>query len=100
MILSSSKKKRLLAQGYNHQFLVLMITKHMRLFSTNQVQVFKFVSGSKRFNVFLPLKEGVKNSRVFKYGIGAQNTWRHFGEVHLKTLVITKNLVKKYYLKV
>jgi len=28
---------KMLAQGYNHRFFVLMITKHMWLFSSNQV---------------------------------------------------------------
>jgi len=35
-----------LAQDYNHPiFMVLMITKYMWLFSTNQVQVFKYILG-------------------------------------------------------
>jgi len=35
----------MLAQGYNHRFMILLITKRTWLFSANQVQVFNYVSG-------------------------------------------------------
>ena len=61
-------------KGYNPQFCVLMITKHMMLVGTNQVQ--ECISGFKRSNKFLPLKEDVDGSRVLKYGIKAQSIQR------------------------
>ena len=61
-------------KGYNLQFCLLMITKHMKLFGTNQVQ--ECISGFKKIYRFLPLKEGVDGSRVLKNGIIAQNTQR------------------------
>ena len=57
----------MLAQGYNHRFLILMITKRMWLFSTNQVQVFKCVSGFKRIQeVFFIKRKVYEDSRLFK----------------------------------
>ena len=52
----------MLAQGYNHWFLVLMITTLIELLGTNQVQVFKFSGVQRRFSFILPQKEGVEVS--------------------------------------
>jgi len=54
-------------------FMILMITKHMWLFSTNQIQVLSIFQGSRDSRSFPPLKEGIENSRRFKYGIKAQS---------------------------
>ena len=49
------------------------------LFSTNQVQVFKCVSGFKRIQEVFFLKRNVyEDSGLFKYGIGAQSTRRRY----------------------
>ena len=45
---SAALGKLLLAEGCNHRFLVLMITKIMWLFSTNHIQVFKYSLGFKK----------------------------------------------------
>ena len=62
----------LLAQGYNHPvFIVLMITKHMWLIKFKCLSIFQ---GSKDSRSFLPIKEGIKDSRRSKYRIKSQST--------------------------
>ena len=46
-----------------------MITKPMKLFSTNHVQLFKHFSGVRRFKELLPQKKGIEVSRSLKNGI-------------------------------
>ena len=51
-----------------------MITKCMKLFSTNLVQVFSVFQGSPRSYVFLPKKEDIYGSNALKHGIEAQTS--------------------------
>ena len=70
-------------------FMILMITKHMWLFNINQVQVFKYFQGFKDSRSFLPLTEGVENSRRFKYAIKTQSTQTSLKKSPVEDLVIT-----------
>jgi len=57
-------------------FMVLMVTKHMWLFVLIKFKCLSLSQDSKNSKSFLPLKEGVRDSRRFKYGIKAQSTQR------------------------
>ena len=86
----------MLAQGYNHQFLLLMITTHMWLFCTNQVQVFKCFSGFTRIQkVFFLKRKMLKTQGYSSMGLELKALDITIGEACLKPLVATKNLVRK-----
>ena len=60
------------------RFMVLMITKYMWLFVLIKFKCLSLSQGFKDSTSFLPLKEGVGDSRRFKYkyGIKAKSTQR------------------------
>ena len=57
----------------------------MKLFSTNQVQVFSLFQGFSISHVFLPKKEDVYDSKALKHGIEAQTL---FVKSSLEDLVV------------
>ena len=62
-----------------------MITNHIKLFGTNQIQVFKNFSVSNGFKVFLPQKESFQVSSLFEDGVQARTIKIDvFEEGHLK----------------
>ena len=71
----------------------------MWLFSTNQVQVFKYVSGFKRIQKVFFLKR-MKAQGYSSMGLELKALDVTIGEARLKILVVSKNPVRKYYVKV
>ena len=68
----------------------------MWLFSTNQAQVFKRASGFKRIQeVFFRERKVLKTQGYSSMGLELKAFDVAIGEARLKTLVITKNLVRK-----
>ena len=71
---------------------ILMITKHIKLFGTNQVQ--EYISGFDKMKHVLPIKEDVDGSWVLKFGFIAQLQMSlniTIREARLKTHVADRN---------
>ena len=97
-VLLSSKRGRLLAQGYNHQFLVLMITKYIWLFSIDQVQVFKCVSEFKKIQEVFSSKGRYMKTQDYPRRDWISNALDiTIGEAFLKTFVVVLSLIRKEY---
>jgi len=90
LISGSTTEGCVLAQGNNHRFLILMITKYMLLFSTNKVQVFNCVSGLKRIQeVFFLYRKKLETQGYSSMGLELKTLDIAIGESRLNSLVVT-----------